>query len=69
MVQIQGLGKIQGIIFFIGFFGLMTLSVWISYQQLLVGRQYQIFYTEEEAETANIGLYGLVKEMIYGTNP
>ena len=56
-------------LFFLVFFGLIGYSFWVCYEQLLVERHYQIFYTEDEADAANLGLYDVVKGKIYGTTP
>lgn len=69
MTQATGLNNALNAFFFVIFFGLISFSILISYQQLLVDRNYQIFYTEEEADEANIDLYDLVKETLYGTSP
>ncbi len=66
MTQDKGLDKLLNALFFGIFFGLIAFSIWISYRQLFVGRYYQVFYSEDQADEANIGLYSLIKETIYG---
>lgn len=56
--------KYTNILFAIVFFALIAFSISVSYQHLLVSRQYQIFTTEDQVDAASENLVDLATRLI-----